>query len=74
MWRIPVYIRTDMHSAAGFSAGSVGQNFAGRKSTSESHMKKSSGVATSILKTVRNAARRQSVRKMCIRDSFYPVR
>ena len=60
--RIPACIRTGMHSAVGFSAGSVGQNFAGRKSTSESHMKKSSGVVTSILKTVRNAARRQSVR------------
>ena len=60
--RIPACIRTGMHSAAGFSAGSVGQNFADRKSTSESRMKKSSGVVTSILKTVRNAARRQSVR------------
>ena len=44
------------------SCGECGTNFAGRKSTSENHMKKSSGVATSILKTVRNAARRQSVR------------
>ena len=62
MQRIPACIRTGMHSAAGFPVGSVGQIFAGRKSTSENHMKKSSGVATSILKTVRNAARRQSVR------------
>ena len=44
MQRIPACIKTGMHSAAGFSVGSVGQIFAGRKSTSEKHMKKSSGV------------------------------
>ena len=44
MWRIPVYIRTGMHSAAGLSAANAEQISAGRKSTSENHMKKSSGV------------------------------
>ncbi len=69
VWKIPVCIRTGMHSAAGFSAGSVGQNFAGRKSTSESHMKKSSGVATSILKDSKKCSQK-AVREDVIQAAF----